>query len=82
MLARILLHGLEGPLESDGIVYRGVMPIAPLANDEEFAALMTYIRQAWGNDASAVTADVVARERAANRDREVPWTATEVGRKR
>ncbi|MFO0002793.1 MAG: c-type cytochrome, partial [bacterium] len=41
MLARILLQGLEGPLESDGIVYRGVMPIAPLASDDEFAALMT-----------------------------------------
>jgi glucose/arabinose dehydrogenase/mono/diheme cytochrome c family protein len=82
MLARILLHGLEGPLESDGCVYRGVMPAAPLRDDAEFAAVMTYIRHAWGNGAAAVEPDVVAREREATRGRTAPWRADEVGRGR
>jgi mono/diheme cytochrome c family protein/glucose/arabinose dehydrogenase len=82
MLARILLHGLEGPLESDGCVYRGVMPAAPYRDDAEFAAVMTYIRKAWGNDASAVDAELVARERAATRGRNRPWRAEEVQRGR
>jgi mono/diheme cytochrome c family protein/glucose/arabinose dehydrogenase len=82
MLARILLHGLEGTIEVDECVYRGVMPAAPLANDEEFAAVMTYVRQAWGNDAPPVAADLVARERAAMRGRTAPWRPDEVGRGR
>jgi glucose/arabinose dehydrogenase/mono/diheme cytochrome c family protein len=82
MLARILLHGLEGPLESDGCVYRGVMPAAPFRDDAEFAAVMTYIRQAWGNGGNAVGPELVARERAATRGRTAPWRAEDVGRGR
>ena len=33
-------------------------------SDEEIAAIVTYIRQAWGNQAAPVSADVVADVRA------------------
>jgi mono/diheme cytochrome c family protein len=32
------------------------MPAFPVLTSEELAALTTYIRNAWGNDASTVTA--------------------------
>jgi hypothetical protein len=58
------------------------MPAAPYRDDAEFAAVMTYIRKAWGNDAPAVGPELVAREREATRGRTTPWRADEVGRER
>ncbi len=34
----------------------GMPPFATLLNDEEIAAVVSYVRNAWGNEASAVTA--------------------------
>lgn len=49
---------------------RGGMPrMSWLFDDDEIAAVVSYIRQAWSNDASPVTADEVAAIRAAH---EVP----------
>ena len=33
--------------------------------NDEVAAVLTYVRQSWGNNASAVTPEDVAKERAA-----------------
>lgn len=63
-LVRIQLRGLQGPIEVDGQIYNNVM--APLAyqSDEQIAAVLTYIRNAWGNEASAVEPATVAEWRA------------------
>jgi hypothetical protein len=47
-------------------------------SDAEVAAVLTYVRSAWGNSAGAVTADDVARERAATASRATPWAASDL----
>jgi len=79
VLAKILLHGLEGKIEVDGQVYNQVMPAAPLRGDDEIAAVLTYVRNAWGNSASAVDAAFVARIREETKGRNRPFQAKELG---
>lgn len=48
------------PLIRTVLYGRGVMPsFAPTLPDEEIAAVLSYIRQAWNNDASPITAAAV-----------------------
>jgi mono/diheme cytochrome c family protein len=42
----------------------GMPPFAQALNDHEVAAVVTYIRQSWGNRAPAVSSADVARYRA------------------
>ena len=60
------------------MVYDQSMPAAPFKKDADIAAIMTYIRQAWDNDADAVTPEFVAEVRKATSDRRQPWTAVEL----
>jgi quinoprotein glucose dehydrogenase len=59
-LIRIQLRGLMGPISVKGSEFNGVMPPQAHQSDEQVAAVLTYIRQNFGNQASAVTADQVA----------------------
>ncbi len=60
-LIRIQLRGLHGPIEVKGVEYDMVMAPMPFQNDEQIAAVLTYIRSSWGNDAPPVApADVRA----------------------
>lgn len=53
---QILLEGRRGSM--------GRMPAwKAILNDQEIAAVVTYIRQAWGNQAEAVTPEQVAAQR-------------------
>lgn len=79
VLAKILLHGLEGKLEVDGQVYNQVMPAAPVKSDEEIAAVLTYVRSAWGNSGSPVDAAFVAKIRDETKDRNRSFTTKELG---
>ena len=80
-LVRILLHGLTGEIEIEGQMYNGLMPgWAPTLNDAEVAAVATYIRASWGNQAPPVTAATVAQLRAAYATRTTPWTLAELAR--
>jgi len=56
-------------------------PSKAFVNDEEVAALVTYLRDAWGNNASAVTPQQVAQVRQATADRTSPWTEAELMQK-
>jgi putative membrane-bound dehydrogenase-like protein len=78
-LVRIVMHGLEGKIEVDGQTYNQVMPAAPLRTDEEIAAVLTYVRGAWGNSASAVDAALVAKVREETKGRNRSFTARELG---
>ena len=77
-LARILLHGLQGRIEVQGRIYDQAMPAAPFKKDADVAAIMTYIRQAWDNDADPVTPEFIAKVRKETADRRQPWTAGEL----
>lgn len=66
-LARIQFRGLTGPIEVAGKTYEFQAPMMPLGaamNDEEIAAVLTYVRNSFGNKAPAVTAEMVTPHRA------------------
>jgi quinoprotein glucose dehydrogenase len=63
-LIRIQLHGLQGEIQVNGATYNGMMPAVPDAifpqTDENIAAVLTYVRNSFGNSAPAVTPEMVA----------------------
>jgi mono/diheme cytochrome c family protein len=60
-LIAIQLRGMFGPIEVKGKTYTPVAPMAPLAfqTDDQIAAVLTYVRNSFGNKASPVTAEQV-----------------------
>jgi mono/diheme cytochrome c family protein len=78
-LVKIVMHGLEGKISVDGQTYNQVMPAAPLRTDDEIAAVLTYVRSAWGNSASAVEPALVAKVREETKGRNRTFTARELG---
>ncbi len=81
-LIRILLDGLTGETTVKGVVYSGAMPPwKTFLDDEQIAAVLTFIRSSWGNKASAVTAQEVALVRKATEARTRQWTEEELHQK-
>ena len=73
-LAKILLHGLKGPITVNGIKYNpaAAMPglsMNPTIKDADIADVMTYIRAEWSNKAEYVEVKTVTDIRAATKDR-------------
>ncbi len=65
-LIKVALKGLHGPLEINGVSYPGQVPMTPfggLLNDEEIAAVLTYVRNSFGNKAAIVTPETVGTVR-------------------
>lgn len=78
-LIRIPLQGLNGPITIKGEVWNLAMPAMGAAlPDEDLAALLTYMRSAWGNEAPAITPEQVKAVRDETGGRTQPWTATEL----
>jgi cbb3-type cytochrome c oxidase subunit III len=60
-----VLNGRTGPITVNGKLYGGNMPSwRGQLSDAEIAAVLTYVRSAWGNSAPAVSEDQVAAARA------------------
>jgi mono/diheme cytochrome c family protein/glucose/arabinose dehydrogenase len=77
----IALHGLSGPIEVDGVEYEGAMaPLGPLLDDRELADLLTYVRQAFGGTDDALSAELVADQRARFPSKRTPFSAAELAR--
>jgi len=67
-LIKVVLKGLLGPIEVGGQKFPGQVPMTPfggLLNDQEVAAVLTYVRNSFGNQGAAITADKVQKVRAA-----------------
>jgi mono/diheme cytochrome c family protein/glucose/arabinose dehydrogenase len=67
-LIKIALKGLMGPMDIDGKTYPGQVPMTPfggLLNDDEVAAVLTYVRNSFGNRAPAIQPEQVKKVRAA-----------------
>jgi mono/diheme cytochrome c family protein len=78
---RVVLHGMQGPVTVGGQQFSGMMPqygTGIAMTDQEVAAVLTYVRQSFGNNASAITPEQVAAERAAQRTATGPVTAEEL----
>jgi mono/diheme cytochrome c family protein len=69
LLARIVLNGLKGEL---------LMPPMGTLDDQQLAAILTYIRRAWGHEAPPISPEVIKRVRAQSEGRQAPWTVTEL----
>ena len=63
-LIRIVLDGLSGELEVEGEVFHNVMAPHRDLSDQQIADVLTYVRNSFGNKASAVTPAQVKTERA------------------
>lgn len=78
-LIRIVLDGVMGEIQVGDMVYTGIMPPwKTFLNDQEMAALLTYIRSAWDNDASPVSEHEVRLVRQVTSDRTQAWTMKEL----
>ena len=75
-LARILLHGLTGPV--DGVTYDSLMVPMASFDDQWLADVLTYIRNSWENEASVITKEDIAGVRKLTSARSTPWTLTEL----
>ncbi len=84
-LIRIVLHGLKGPVTVKGAEYKAAaMPVFGQVagsgynwSDEKIAAVLTYVRQSFGNNAPAITAEHVTAIRAKEGDRK-EWSQEEL----
>ncbi|MGH9162999.1 MAG: c-type cytochrome [Vicinamibacteraceae bacterium] len=80
VIARILLQGFSGGAAERRENVAGVMPAHAFLSDEDIAAVLTYIRQSWKNDAAPVAVDDVRRIREETGDRQDVWSPEELRR--
>ena len=82
-LIKVILDGVTGPMKAagSGELWNDVMP--GFRNDRRFtsealAALVSYVRSAWGNDQEPVDASTVDQIRKATAERSEPWRVDEL----
>jgi mono/diheme cytochrome c family protein len=83
---RIALYGLQGPIKVKGTDFPGTVPMPATGRvtgsgfnlaDDRIAAVLTYIRQEWGNKAGPISAEKVTEIRTKEGNRGA-WTAPEL----
>lgn len=80
-LIKLILKGLHGPLVVNGQKYAGQVPMTPfggMLNDDEVAAIATYVRNSFGNQSSAVTAEKVKAIRLSTKAKTSFYTPAEL----
>lgn len=78
---KIVLKGLLGPIEVNGKKYPGQVPMTPfegLLTDKEVAAVLTYVRNSFGNNAPAINPDKVKAVRAAVKNQKDIYNASKL----
>lgn len=71
-LIKLTLNGLLGPMEVLGMPYPGLVPMTPfggLLNNEEIAAVLTYVRNSFGNKASPIQPEKIQEVRVTTQDK-------------
>ncbi|MBG80555.1 MAG: hypothetical protein CMJ39_07600 [Phycisphaerae bacterium] len=77
-LLAILIHGLEGPIEVDGMKYDQPMPPAPFQSDQDLADIASFLRNAFDNEASMVSIAEVEAARTRTSSHSGPLTAKQL----
>ena len=80
-LIKLVLKGMYGPIEVQGKNYPGQVPMTPfggMLKDDEVAAVVTYVRNSFGNKASPITPARVKLVRAATKSKTGFYTAEEL----
>ena len=75
---KILLMGMGGPVTVQGKEFNGNMPAVGQWKDRDIAAVLTYVRQEWGNNADPISENLVTTVRDALSDRSNPWSGREL----
>ncbi len=76
-LIRVVLHGMQGPIVIDGQQYDEVMPGHGFLGNNDVAALLTYVRNRFGDGADPVHDSEVLLVRNSE-DRDEPWEASDL----
>ena len=63
-LIKIVLNGFNERVEIEGDIYNNPMPAQNTLTDQEIADVLTYVRNSFGNKASAINASEVKKVRA------------------
>jgi mono/diheme cytochrome c family protein len=75
----IVLKGLQGPVTVKGQAFNNAMQAwEGQYNDQQLAAILTYIRSDWGNNGTPVTAEMVKQIRDEIKDRKEQWSWAEL----
>jgi len=78
-LSMILLKGLQGPVEVKGAKFNGAMPAWEKAlTDKKIAAVLSYVRQEWGNKAPEVLPEQIEAARKEFSARSESWSAADI----
>lgn len=77
-MIRIVLHGLQGPIEVQGKQWELVMPGLAVFDDEQLSSIMTYVRREWGHTASPIDPEEIKAIRDQYPGREDMWTVEEL----
>lgn len=84
-LILIVLQGIEGPMEVAGKRYAEpeILPVMPghsTLDEGTVAAILTYIRNSWGNRAKPINRRSIGKIRIEHKGRSLPWSAEELNR--
>lgn len=66
-LIKIVLNGFNERVEIDGDIYNNPMPPLNMMTDQEIADVLTYVRNSFGNKASAIHVADVKKVRATSK---------------
>jgi mono/diheme cytochrome c family protein len=81
-LIRMVLHGFMGPITINGKPFTSPAPLMPpqgaALSDDQIANVLTYVRNSFGNKASAVTPSEVKAIRESEKARTAMWTEAEI----
>ena len=79
-LARIVLHGMHGPIEIAGETWNSTMPgqaTSPEFTDDVASGLLTYLHRSWGEAQHAIDPEFISQIRA-DTGNHGPWTVSEL----
>ncbi|MDB6053429.1 MAG: dehydrogenase [Verrucomicrobiales bacterium] len=77
-IIRIVLQGIHGPVNVGERSYNLEMPGLSIFDDQQLAAILTYVRRAWDNIGDPVKPETVKKIREATAKREEAWTSPEL----
>ena len=75
---RIVLHGLHGPINVKDKPFQLDMPALAVFDDDQIAAILTFVRREWGHTTNPVEPELVKAIRAETEKREEAWTEAEL----
>ncbi|MEM7379724.1 MAG: PVC-type heme-binding CxxCH protein [Bacteroidota bacterium] len=80
-LIKLTMKGMMGPIEINGKVYPGQVPMTPfggMLDDEEMAAVLTFVRNTFGNKATPISPEKVNEIREKIKDKQGFYMAEEL----